>query len=172
MDDIGNNYIPKGFLLSKDGKLWIPADQFYEDAWDAAIDLRSLREEKQFKHFYCLARGGYPFGAVVGNCFNTNDIPSLVINSYSDDRQGTVKIVSDIPIELLESKGKGLLLVDDLFDTGSTAREIKKVLPEAFLAAVYAKPTGESIADYFFKSVPNMWVVFPWEARPRDFVPA
>ena len=38
--------------------------------------------------------------------------------------------------------GKGLLIVDDLVDTGATAGLVREMLPEAHFATVYAKPHG------------------------------
>ena len=40
--------------------------------------------------------------------------------------------------------GKGLLIVDDLVDTGKTARVVRDLLPDAHFATVYAKPHGQA----------------------------
>ncbi len=41
-----------------------------------------------------------------------------------------------------QDKGGGWLIVDDLVDTGVTARAVRAMLPEAHFATVYAKPAG------------------------------
>ena len=38
--------------------------------------------------------------------------------------------------------GEGLLLIDDLVDTGATARVVRALLPKAHFATVYSKPAG------------------------------
>ena len=39
-------------------------------------------------------------------------------------------------------KGAGVLIIDDLVDTGATARVVREILPKAHFATVYAKPAG------------------------------
>jgi len=60
--------------------------------------------------------------------------------------------------------GKGLLVVDDLVDTGTTARFVKQLLPESHLATVYAKPAGKPLVDSFVTEVSqDTWIYFPWD---------
>ncbi len=162
--------IPEDFLLDINGKLWLPGNVFFADAWRLAKKLRA--DFKNYPHIYCLARGGYSFGSVVGNCFERNDIPSLMVKSYAGEESGELTINSEIPLELLQSGGKDMLILDDLFDTGKTVRRLKEILPNAIFAAVYAKPQGEVVADFFLRRVPDIWIVFPWEGDMRDFVSA
>lgn len=162
--------IPEGFRLASDGKLWLLGDTFFTDAWKMGTELKPRFQD--YKYIYCLARGGYPIGSVVGNCFGRNDIPSLMVKSYDGEKSGDLIIMSDIPPDLLKDEGKGALILDDLLDTGGTARNLKKMLPKAFFAAVYAKPSGEMVADFFLRKIPDTWVVFPWEDSMANFVPA
>jgi len=161
--------IPEGFTLDAEHRLWLPGDIFYRDAWAAARALQ--KEQSSFKQIYCLARGGYPFAAVVGNCFGINNIPSLVVQSYADTTQGEVKVLGNLPVDLLAHGGEGLLVLDDLFDTGKTVGRLKEFLPNAYFAAVYAKPAGKAVANYFYREIPNVWIVFPWEQAPDAFIP-
>ena len=60
--------------------------------------------------------------------------------------------------------GKGLLIVDDLVDTGRTAKVVRDVLPEAHFATVYAKPMGRPMVDTFITEVSqDTWIYFPWD---------
>ncbi|MGH6789162.1 MAG: phosphoribosyltransferase family protein [Pseudolabrys sp.] len=45
----------------------------------------------------------------------------------------------------MRGEGKGVLIVDDLVDTGQTARVVRDLLPAAHFATVYAKPMGRPI---------------------------
>src|SRR3569623_2007205 len=46
-------------------------------------------------------------------------------------------------------QGEGVLIVDDLVDTGSTARVVRELLPKAHFATVFAKPKGRPLVDTF-----------------------
>ena len=54
-------------------------------------------------------------------------------------------------------------LVDDLDDTGRTARLVRDMLPNAHFAMVYAKPEGRPLVDTFITEVSqDTWILFPW----------
>ena len=60
--------------------------------------------------------------------------------------------------------GKGLLIVDDLVDTGTTGRLVRQLLPDAHFATVYAKPKGKPLVDTFITEVSqDTWIHFPWD---------
>ena len=40
-----------------------------------------------------------------------------------------------------------MLVVDDLTDTGATAKKVREILPNAHFATVYAKPSGKPTVD-------------------------
>ena len=55
-------------------------------------------------------------------------------------------------------------MVNDLVDTGVTARLIRDLLPKVYIATVYAKPIGRNDIDTFVTIVSqDTWIVFPWE---------
>jgi len=61
-------------------------------------------------------------------------------------------------------RGKGVLIVDDLVDTGRTANVVRELLPEAHFATVYAKPMGRPMVDTFITEVSqDTWIYFPWD---------
>ena len=58
----------------------------------------------------------------------------------------------------------GVLVVDDLVDTGQTAKMVRAILPDAHFAAVYAKPMGRPLVDTFVTEVSqDTWIFFPWD---------
>ena len=60
--------------------------------------------------------------------------------------------------------GKGLLIVDDLVDTGKTGRLVRDMMPDAHFATVYAKPMGRPLVDTFITEVSqDTWIFFPWD---------
>ena len=68
--------------------------------------------------------------------------------------------------ELLAKARSGgkILIVDDLVDTGATARVVREMLPGAHFATVYAKPKGREMVDTFITEVSqDTWIFFPWD---------
>jgi xanthine phosphoribosyltransferase len=61
-------------------------------------------------------------------------------------------------------KGAGVLIIDDLVDTGATARVVREILPKAHFATVYAKPLGRPLVDSFVTEVSqDTWIYLPWD---------
>ena len=89
----------------------------------------------------------------------------ILIASYDHQSQSAVNILK-APADC--GDGTGCLVVDDLADTGSTFRAIRKILPQATYACLYVKPQGKPSADYFVTEVSqDTWIFLPWE--DQDF---
>ena len=83
----------------------------------------------------------------------------IAIASYDERTQGRAQILKRVGGE-----GRGVLVVDDLVDTGITARLVREMLPEAHIATVYAKPAGRPDVDTFVTVVSqDTWILFPWD---------
>ncbi len=64
----------------------------------------------------------------------------------------------------LMGNGEGVLIVDDLVDTGKTLKVVKDLFPKAHIATVYAKPEGRPMTDTFITEVSqDTWIFFPWD---------
>ena len=80
--------------------------------------------------------------------------------------------VLKIPERATAVDGEGWLLVDDLVDTGTTAKKAREILPKSHFATVYAKPQGKPTTDNFVSEVPqDVWVFFPWDTEPQYIAP-
>jgi len=88
---------------------------------------------------------------------------------YSHTSQGAMQVlkgVSEPVARLGGGTGKGLLVVDDLVDTGATARVTRELMPESLYAAVYAKPLGRPQVDLYVTEVSqDTWIQFPWDTE-------
>ncbi len=74
-------------------------------------------------------------------------------------------------LKSIAGDGDGYLIIDDLVDTGHTARVVRDLLPKAHFATVYAKPAGRPLVDSFVTEVSqDTWILFPWDIEPQ-FVP-
>ena len=77
-----------------------------------------------------------------------------------------------MPEKAVLANGDQWLLIDDLVDTGKTAREARRILPKAHFATVYAKPQGLPHVHTFTHEVgQDVWVFFPWDTEPQYIQP-
>ena len=97
--------------------------------------------------------------AIIARKLNIRHVDTICIASYEGTIQGEAALLKGI-----EGDGEGILVVDDLVDTGVTAHLIRDLLPKAYIATVYAKPIGRNDVDTFVTIVSkDTWIVFPWE---------
>ena len=138
-------------------------DQFHRDARALAWRLGGIRPE--WKAIVCITRGGLVPAAIIARELGTRLIETVCIASYHDyDEQGDLKVLKEIAPFLLENDGEGILIVDDLTDTGKTAGLVRAMLPKAHFATVYAKPKGRPLVDTFITEVSqDTWIFFPWD---------
>jgi len=140
-------------------------DQFHRDA--RALTWR-LSGAGPFEAIVCVTRGGLVPAAIVARELEIRLIETVCVASYHDYKtQGAMSVlkgVSDTIANIGGGKGKGVLIVDDLVDTGKTARIVRDILPEAHFATVYAKPMGRPLVDTFITEVSqDTWIYFPWD---------
>src|SRR5262245_39185426 len=147
-------------------------DQFHRDA--RALAWR-LAEAGPFKAIVCITRGGLVPAAIVARELNVRIIETVCVESYTGiGKQGELRILKGIAeqvVRISDGAGKGVLIVDDLVDTGKTARVVRELVPQAHFATVYAKPMGRPVVDTFITEVSqDTWIYFPWDTG-LAFVP-
>ncbi|MDB5485415.1 MAG: xanthine phosphoribosyltransferase [Tardiphaga sp.] len=139
-------------------------DQFHRDC--RALTWR-LNSAGPFHAIVAITRGGLVPAAIVARELGVRVIDTVCITSYDHTKQSRLQLlkgVSDATMQLGGGTGKGLLIVDDLVDTGKTARMVREMLPDAHFAAVYAKPMGRPLVDTFITEVSqDTWIFFPWD---------
>jgi xanthine phosphoribosyltransferase len=134
-------------------------DQFHRDA--RALAWR-LADSEPFDAIVGIARGGLVPAAIVARELGIRLIDTVCVTSYEYTKQGEISLLKKPGGEL--ANGKRLLIVDDLVDTGNTARLVRALLPEAHFATVYAKPMGRPMVDTFITEVSqDTWIYFPWD---------
>ena len=71
---------------------------------------------------------------------------------------------AELSEELLARPAPEVLIVDDLVDTGATAKIVRALLPGAHFATVYAKSEGLPQVDTYVHGVAQeTWIYFPWD---------
>lgn len=140
-------------------------DQLHRDARSLAATLLS---RGPFRGIVAVTRGGLIPAAIVARELSCRLIETVCVSSY-DEEQSRQSQVLKRPIEA--GDGTGWLVVDDLVDSGDTARLVRAMLPGAVFAALYAKPAGLAMADHWVAEVSQeTWILFPWDTAPL-FVP-
>jgi xanthine phosphoribosyltransferase len=145
-------------------------DQFHRDA--RALAWR-LSGSGPFTAIVCITRGGLVPAAIISRELGIRLIETVCIASYHDyTTQGGLQVLKDVDDKLALEGGEGILVIDDLVDTGKTARIVRDRLPKAHLATVYAKPLGRPLVDTFVTEVSqDTWIYFPWDIEPQFVQP-
>jgi xanthine phosphoribosyltransferase len=136
-------------------------DQFHRDARALAWRLNGAGP---FEAIVTVTRGGLVPAAIVARELDLHLIETICIWTYNHIQQGELRVLKGVAPEILQRRGEGVLIVDDLVDTGKTARVVRDLLPNAHFATVYAKPMGRPLVDTFITEVSqDTWIHFPWD---------
>ena len=139
-------------------------DQFHRDA--RALAWR-LADAGRFQAIVCITRGGLVPAAIVARELGIRVIETVCVSSYDHIVQGELKVLKDVAANIVAlggGEGRGVLIVDDLVDTGRTAKVVRGLIPKAHFATVYAKPMGRPMVDTYITEVSqDTWIYFPWD---------
>jgi xanthine phosphoribosyltransferase len=130
-----------------------------------------------FTGIVAIARGGLVPAAIIARELDIRLIDTACLSSYGEDdseagakgiqRPGDIKLLKGVP-----GDGAGWLIIDDLVDTGRTAKYVRDMLPKAHFATIYAKPAGRPLVDTFVTEVSqDTWIYFPWDIEPQFIQP-
>lgn len=121
--------------------------------------------ERAWRAVIGVANGGiYPAGRVADHL--RLDYREIEIKAYRGRSKGELEIIRALDDP---ERGRGLIVVDDIVDSGDTALAIRQMLPGALVLSIYAKADGLAklaasgethlCAERFPQDV---WIVFPW----------
>ena len=140
-------------------------DQLHRDTKALSWRLHDLG--KSWKGVVAVTRGGLVPAAVIARELGIHYIDTVSITSYKFKEQGEMNILKKI-----DDSGEDLLIIDDLVDTGATAKVVKNMLPNAYFATVYAKPAGKPLVDLYVTEVSqDTWILFPWDSESQFVTP-
>ena len=159
-----DNRLPheKGFHIS-----W---DQIHRDSRALAWRLDGVGPEGDagdkgggWKAVVAITRGGMAPAMIVARELDIRTVDTISIKSYDHQDQAEVRVLKK-PDDDLMGDGTGILIVDDLVDSGKTLEVVRALYPKAHFATVYAKPKGEPQVDTFITGVSqDTWIFFPWD---------
>ncbi len=139
---------------------------------DTRILCRALIERGQrFEGLVAITRGGLIPAAIVARELDVRVVDTVCAVSYAGQEGREQRDQVEV-LKRAAGDGTGMLLIDDLVDTGQTASVIRAMLPRAFFATVYAKPDGRSQVDLCVREVTqDTWIRFPWDMALDFAVP-
>ena len=120
-----------------------------------------------------VARGGLVLGGAMTYALGVKLADAINVEFYTDVHETLSDPVLLSP--MLDTEfivGRRVLVVDDVVDTGRTARIVREMVPRAHFATIYAKPAGREQVDTFITEVSqDTWILFPWDAESRFVQP-
>lgn len=155
-------------IISNDiERVLLTEDQIEERCRELAAEIEEDYESRHIQPIVVgLLKGSVPFMAELIKYFkHPIEIDFMSVSSYNGTESvGDVKIDKDMD---LSSKGKNVLIVEDIVDTGRTLREVKKLFynkgaEDVKIAALLDKPDRRVVdirADFIGFTVPNEFVV-------------
>ncbi|MEM6635255.1 MAG: xanthine phosphoribosyltransferase [Pseudomonadota bacterium] len=146
----------KGFHVS-----W---DQLHRDARALAWRLDGHGPDGgAWRAVVAITRGGMAPAMIVARELDIRVVDTISVKSYDHQTQADPIIIKTPDLELV-GDGSGVLIVDDLVDTGKTLEVVKASMPKAHVATIYAKPMGRGMVDTFITEVSqDTWIFFPWD---------
>ncbi len=146
----------KGFHIS-----W---DQIHRDSRALAWRLEKMAPNGgDWKAVVAITRGGMAPAMIIARELDIRTVDTISIKSYDHQAQSEA-VVLKAPDAGIIGDGAGILIIDDLVDTGKTLEVVKARYPKAHIATVYAKPKGRPMVDTFITEVSqDTWIFFPWD---------
>src|SRR5436190_15203286 len=100
-------------------------DQFHRDARALAWRLSGAGP---FDAIVCVTRGGLVAAAIVARELEIRLIETVCVSSYHHQTRGELRVLKQVAPDVVAvggGDGRGVLIVDDLVDTGKTARIVR-----------------------------------------------
>ncbi|WP_113913258.1 xanthine phosphoribosyltransferase [Roseovarius dicentrarchi] len=146
----------KGFHVS-----W---DQLHRDARALAWRLDGKGPDAgAWRAVVAITRGGMAPAMIVARELDIRTVDTISVKSYDHQTQGAAHILKS-PDAQVVGDGTGILVVDDLVDTGRTLDVVRAHMPNAHIATIYAKPMAKDRVDSFVTEVSqDTWIFFPWD---------
>lgn len=146
----------KGFHIS-----W---DQIHRDSRALAWRLDGQGpDDGAWRALVAITRGGMAPAMIVARELDIRTVDTISVKSYDHQNQSEARVLK-APDAALMGDGTGILIVDDLVDSGKTLELVRALFPKAHFATVYAKPKGRPQVQTFITEVSqDTWIFFPWD---------
>ncbi len=126
-----------------------------------------LNELGPWKGMVAVTRGGMVPAVVMARELEILVVETVSVVSY--DPVGTQSAQAEAKVLKYPANvgdGEGWLVVDDMVDSGRTMEVLRRMMPKAHFAAVYAKPLGKPFVDtYATELSQDTWLYWPWDVE-------
>ena len=151
----------------------LPHERVFHVSWDQMHrDARALAWRLQdkaplgggdWRAVVAITRGGMVSAMIVARELDIRTIDTISVKSYRKGEQGELQVLK-APDPAMMGDGEGVLVVDDLVDSGRTLELVRQMYPKAHFATVYAKPKGQPMVQTYITEVSqDTWIFFPWD---------
>ena len=155
----------------------LPHEKGFHVSWDQMHrDSRALAwrldgkgpDDGAWRAVVAITRGGMAPAMIVARELDIRTVDTISVKSYHSgggkaDQRREAQVLKSPNAEMM-GDGTGVLIVDDLVDSGKTLELVRALYPNAHFATVYAKPQGEPQVDTFITGVSqDTWIFFPWD---------
>jgi len=115
-----------------------------------------------------ISRGGWPPARVMSDLLENPQIANVKAEFYLGVAKTKGEPVITQPVSV-SVRGKKVLVVDEVADTGKSLRLVRSHLEEGGasevkIATIYYKPWSIVAPDYYERET-SLWIVFPWERK-------
>lgn len=145
----------------------------YEDIEKLCVVISKKIEKSNFKTDYILgvAVSGLIPAVIFARILNIKKIMSVSVSSYEKKKQKELKLLIAPDKSLL--KGKNVLIVDDICDTGNTIIFLKDLfktynVKSIKCATLFLNKEHSKITPDFYGKIVNHWVGFPWDKFEKE----
>jgi len=150
----------------------LPHEKGFHISWDQIHrDSRALAwrldghgpNDGAWKAVVAITRGGMAPAMIVARELDIRTVDTISIKSYDHQAQSEATVLKTPDLQMM-GDGTGVLIIDDLVDSGKTLEVVRAMFPKAHFATVYAKPKGRPMVDTFITEVSqDTWIFFPWD---------
>ena len=151
-------------MKERDGFL-IPS---LKEIYEAVVSLSRLIKEKEGRIdvIVGISRGGLVPSRLFSDMLDVKEIEIVKATYYSGIGKRMDKVILEVPRDL-DVKGKKVMIVDDVADTGETLLDVERIVKEGnpskvIKVTLYVKPWSKVRPEYFYGET-EAWIVFPWE---------
>ncbi|NHX27601.1 xanthine phosphoribosyltransferase, partial [Escherichia coli] len=144
-------------------------DQLHRDSRALAWRLDGQGPDNgDWKAVVAITRGGMAPAMIVSRELDIRTVDTISVKSYHSgggkaDQRREAQVIKSPDAELM-GDGEGILVIDDLVDSGKTLELVRQIYPKAHFATVYAKPQGRPMVDTYITEVSqDTWIFFPWD---------
>ena len=150
----------------------LPHEKGFHVSWDQIHrDSRALAwrldghgpDNGAWRAVVAITRGGMAPAMIAARELDIRTVDTISVKSYDHQTQTEAQVLK-APDAGLMGDGEGILIVDDLVDSGKTLDLVRRLYPKAHFATVYAKPQGRPMVDTYITEVSqDTWIFFPWD---------